>query len=223
MVTGTDDFRFQNILLVDDHPFILDGIRDMLSGEEDIKVNSVFGTAEECLDYLGSKSGEIDLVISDVSLPSKSGIEMCQIIKQKFPLIKVLMLSMFNSAGVVNQALLAEADGYMLKSSSKVDFLKGVRRVLDNGAYYSEDIMPHIKARLSAVSKSENIELTKREQEVLSLIVQEFTSSEIAEKLFISKKTVDHHRQHLLEKTNSKSTIGLVKYALEQRPRTNDR
>lgn len=218
-----EEGKIQHIILVDDHPFILDGIRNMLADEEGIVVIEVFGSAESALEFLKVQQQKIDLVISDINLPSKSGIELCSEIKSEFPLIKVMMLSMFNSGAVVNQALQAEADGYMLKSSSKLDFVKGVRRVLDNGAFYSEDIMPHIKARLSGVSKSENIELTKREQEILDLIVQEFTSSEIAEKLFISKKTVDHHRQHLLEKTNSKSTIGLVKYALQQRPVTDDR
>ena len=149
-------------------------------------------------------------------MPLMSGIELCKIIKEQFPHIKVLILSMHNSITIVKDALNAEADGYMLKNTGQDEFIKAIERVLGDGTYFSQDILPII-LNLFQKEKKETLKnaLSQREKEVLELIVQEYTSKEIAEKLFISKQTVDTHRIKIMQKTECKTRLGLSKYAIK--------
>ena len=112
---------------------------------------------------------------------------------------------------------MAEADGYILKNAGKTELLQALHRISNGGTYFSQDIVPIIynQYHKQKIQDEQLAQLSVREKEVLSLIVKECTSEEIAEKLFISKKTVDNHRQHLLEKTKCKSTVGLVKFAIK--------
>ncbi len=204
-----------NILLCDDHKIILDGISSML---HDTEYNIEFQTQDglSVLNKVKSNPGQYDIVISDISMPIMNGTELCKQIKQLFPRIKVLMLSMYSSSAIVKEALAAEADGFMLKNSGKEELLKALHRVMNNGTYYSDEIIPILYAQIEKEKRQlENLSiLSDREKEVLTLILKELTSEEIAEKLFISKRTVDNHRTHIMEKTQCKSTIGLVKFAL---------
>jgi DNA-binding NarL/FixJ family response regulator len=137
-------------------------------------------------------------------------------VKEQFPHIKVLILSMHNSIAIVKDALNAEADGYMLKNTGQEEFLKAIDRILGDGTYFSQDILPII-LNLFQKEKKETLKntLTQREKEVLELIVQEYTSKEIADKLFISKQTVDTHRINIMQKTDCKTLVGLIKYAIQ--------
>ena len=205
-----------NILLVDDHQLIIDGIKGMFAKDENLQFNFEANDGLNALDLIKANANEIDLVITDVNMPTLSGIELCGEIKKEFPHIKVLILSMYQNSTVVKEALQAEADGYIIKNAGKSDFLKAINRILDGGTYFSEAILPLIYKEVQKENKKKEALtiLTEREIDVLKLIVKELTSEEIAEKLFISKKTVDNHRQNLLHKTESKSTVGLVKFAL---------
>jgi DNA-binding NarL/FixJ family response regulator len=204
------------ILLVDDHQLIIDGIKGMFVGDEHLDFSFEANDGLNALDLIKTHSNEIDLVITDVNMPTLSGIELCLEIKKHFPHIKVLVLSMYQNSTVVKEALQAEADGYIIKNTGKLDFSKAIHRILDGGTYFSEAILPLIYKEVQKENKKKEAlsVLTEREIDVLKLIVKEMTSEEIAEKLFISKKTVDNHRQNLLHKTESKSTVGLVKFAL---------
>jgi DNA-binding NarL/FixJ family response regulator len=204
------------ILLVDDHQLIIDGIKGMFVGDEHLDFSFEANDGLNALDLIKTHSNEIDLVITDVNMPTLSGIELCLEIKKHFPHIKVLVLSMYQNSTVVKEALQAEADGYIIKNTGKLDFSKAIHRILDGGRYFSEAILPLIYKEVQKENKKKEAlsVLTEREIDVLKLIVKEMTSEEIAEKLFISKKTVDNHRQNLLHKTESKSTVGLVKFAL---------
>lgn len=204
-----------NILLCDDHKIILDGISSMLHDTEyNIEYQAQDGLS--ALNEIKSNPGQYDIVISDISMPIMNGTELCKQIKQLFPRIKVLMLSMYSSSAVVKEALAAEADGFMLKNSGKEELLKALHRVVNDGTYYSDEIIPILYAQIDKEKQQrESLSmLTDRELEVLTLILKELTSEEIAEKLYISKRTVDNHRTHIMEKTQCKSTIGLVKFAL---------
>jgi len=205
-----------NILLVDDHPLVLEGITHMFREEAQFEICSTFGSAEAVLADLVHDHNNVDIIISDIGLPGKTGIDLCREVKLIYPRIKVLMLSMYSTHEVVRQAVDAEADGYILKSAPRAEVLRAVERIMDDGAYYTEELLPILLNKYPAAKlpAEPERELSKRELEVLQLIVNECTSEEIADQLFISKKTVDHHRQHLLEKTRSRSTVGLVKYAM---------
>ena len=159
---------------------------------------------------------KFQLVITDISMPLLSGIEFCKIIKTQFPHIKVLILSMHNSITLVKDAISAEADGYMLKNTGQEEFLNAIERILNHGAYFSQDILPIILNQYNKGNTNQaKSALTQREKEVLELIVQEYTSKEIADKLNISKQTVDTHRLNIMQKTDCKTLVGLMKYAIQ--------
>lgn len=205
------------ILIADDHQLFADGIKSLLETSKEIEVLYMCANGQEALNIIENNPNAVDLILTDVSMPLLSGIDLCKIIKNKFPHIKVLIISMFNNATVVKESVLAEADGYLLKTSGKDVFFTAIHRLLEDGTYYDEKILPIIYNHFTKEKEAETQKpiLTERELEVLKLISLEFTSNEIAEKLFISKKTVDNHRHNILEKTNSKSTVGILKYAIK--------
>lgn len=149
-------------------------------------------------------------------MPVMSGTELCKAVKQQFNHVKVLIFSMYNSEPVIKKNILAEADVFILKTSGKEELLEAFHKIADNSMYFSLTLIPTIseliKKRPAACDKK-NL-LTEREIEILKLIVKEKTSEQMAQILNISKKTIDHHRARLLDKTACPSTIGLVKYAL---------
>ena len=205
-----------NILIVDDHQLVIDGLKSMLANEKSYIIRGEALNGQQALEMISSKPNEFQLIVTDITMPLMSGIELCKIIKEQFPHIKVLILSMHNSISIVKDALKAEADGYMLKNTGQDEFIKAIERVLGDGTYFSQDILPII-LNLFQKEKKETLKntLTQREKEVLELIVQEYTSKEIAEKLFISKQTVDTHRINIMQKTDCKTLVGLIKYAIQ--------
>lgn len=205
-----------NILIVDDHQLVIDGLKSMLANEKNYVIKGEALNGQQALEMITSKPEAYQLVVTDITMPLMSGIELCKIIKEQFPHIKVLILSMHNSITFVKDALNAEADGYMLKNTGQDEFIKAIERVLVDGTYFSQDILPII-LNLFQKEKKETLKntLTQREKEVLELIVQEYTSKEIAEKLFISKQTVDTHRINIMQKTDCKTLVGLIKYAIQ--------
>lgn len=204
-----------SIILVDDHNIVIDGLQSVLKNS-DFEVVGSASNGQEALNLINQKQNELDLILSDIDMPVLNGIELCRIVKKQFPKIKVIMLSMYNSPEIVKEVVAAESDGFILKNSGKHELLVALSRVVNNSTYYSAELLPLIYAQIikHQENKSALKLLSEREIEVLTLIVQEYTSDQIAEKLNISKRTVDNHRLHLLEKTGCKSTIGLVKFAL---------
>lgn len=205
------------IFLVDDHQMIIDGIRGMFSEHKDYDFVGHANHGLEAQEKIREHADSIDLVITDINMAGITGIELCKYLKTHYPAIKVLIISMYQNDSVITEALLAESDGYLLKTAGYKEFQLAIQRVMDGSSYYSEAIYPIIfKEYQKEKEKTELIQqLSPRELEVLQLIIKEHTSSEIADLLYISKKTVDNHRQNLLTKTQSKSTIGLVKYAMK--------
>ena len=205
-----------SLLIADDHQIVIDGISSMLAGNRHFIISATATDGQMALQQLQQLPVPVDILITDISMPQLSGIELCKQVKKSYPGIKVLILSMYHSVAVVKQALLAEADGYILKNAGRAELLKALHRIADGGTYFTEDILPIIYNQYQKEQSAAEAlqQLSKREQEVLSLIVREHTSEEIGKILFISKKTVDNHRANLLEKTGCNSTIGLVKYAI---------
>lgn len=204
-----------NILLVDDHRIMLDGIESMLQNSQ-YNIVGLCGNGDEAWAWINANEDKVNIVITDISMPIMNGIELCKKIKTTYHHINVLMLSMYNSAAAVDEVLQAEADGFILKNASKVEFINALHKIQNGGTFFSQEIIPFLYKQIIAERKKE-IELailTQREKEILEMIALEFTSDEIAHKLFISKKTVDNHRTNMLQKTHCKSTIGLVKFAI---------
>lgn len=205
-----------NIIIADDHKIVIDGIKSILSNTP-FSIIAEADNGQQAMDIISSSPEKYDVLITDISMPLLSGTELCKMVKHSFPKLKVLVLSMYSSTPMVKEAVLAEADGFMLKNSGKEDLLNALHKIMNDGTYYSDQVIPIIYSQIDKEKKQkENISiLTEREREILSLIVKEYTSEQIADKLFISKKTVDNHRTHILDKTGCKSTIGLVKFALK--------
>lgn len=205
-----------SIIIADDHQLVIDGLKSMLLKEERYHVVAEALNGQQALDQIIVDPEKFQLLITDITMPLLGGIELCKLVKSQNPHIKVLMLSMHNSISIVKDAVAAEADGYMLKNTGQDEFLKGISRIMEHGTYFSQDILPIIfntfqKERVLTLKSA----LTQREREILELIVQEFTSKEIADKLHISKQTVDTHRINIMQKTNCQTLVGLIKYAIQ--------
>jgi DNA-binding NarL/FixJ family response regulator len=205
------------ILIADDHQIIIDGVKSMLENHPVYEVVQEAANGQAAMDLISTAPDNYDLLIADINMPLLTGTELCKIIKHNFPDKKVLILSMYGSSPMVKEAILAEADGYILKNAGKNELLTALHKICNNGTFYSDEILPIILGQIEKEKKAKEntIVLTDREREILKYIVKEYTRDEIAEKLFISPKTVDNHRVNILQKTDCKSTIGLVKYALQ--------
>jgi DNA-binding NarL/FixJ family response regulator len=161
----------------------------------------------------------VDLVLTDIRMQRVDGLELTRMIKEEMPEIKVLVLSMFNDPEIVNKILSAEAEGYVLKNTGKDELLEAIHRISDGGSFYSSEVIASLMRKRNDPDKKKKKEaseiLTPREIEIVRLICAELTTAEIADKLFISPRTVDTHRKNILEKTSSRSIVSLIKFAYE--------
>ena len=207
------------ILVVDDHQVLIDGLKSLLKKESQIVFSHEANSGEEALRVLELHHQDIDIVLTDISMNGISGLELTEILKEKYPEIKILVLSMYNDPEIVNSILAAEADGYVLKNSGKAEIIDAIRKVHQGSSYYSTEViasfMKHRTEDRKQKKKDIHEILTAREVEIVQLICEELTTAEIAERLFISPRTVDTHRKHILEKTESKSVVSLIKLAYD--------
>ncbi len=204
------------VLIADDHQVFRDGIESILEDVEGMEVVAQAEDGKIVLEKL--KTITPDVILMDISMGDANGIETTQIVKKDYPQIKVLVLSMHEETDYIVKMLEAGASGYLLKDAGSNEMIKAIQEVYSGGTYYSQQVSAAIVSRLTnrnkKKEKQKGITLTRRETEILELITNEYTNPEIAEKLFISIRTVDTHRRNLLEKLNVKNTAGLVKYAL---------
>lgn len=205
------------ILIADDHKIFREGIASMIEDEEDMVIA---GQASDGAELLGIvKNAQPDIILMDIDMGDFNGINATKSIKEMYPQINVLGLSMHNESEFIIKILEAGASGYLVKDAGSLEMMNAIRTIYEGGNYYSQEIFPvfieHItKGTKSKESKKEST-LTKRETEVLKLIVEEYSNAEIAKELFISIRTVDTHKRNLIEKLKVKNTAGLVKYALK--------
>ncbi|MCG2613348.1 response regulator transcription factor [Terrimonas sp. NA20] len=206
-----------NILIADDHQMMIDGIRDMLDKEPAYVIKAEANNGQAAYERIAENPDQYHLLLTDISMPLLSGTELCKMVKAQFPHIQVLILSMYDNPAAVKEAVFAEADGYILKNAGRGELLKALQKLMAGGTYFAQDIVPIIYRQYNKqkLQDEQLRQLSAREKEILGLIVKEFTSEEIADKLCISKKTVDNHRANILEKANCRSTVGLVKFAIK--------
>lgn len=199
-----------NIYLIDDHKIFVRGVSSLINTESDLQVAGFSFDGKNILEFLNHHP--IDLVITDIHLPDISGIEITRQIKETLPQIKVIGLSMFDKAEVIQELIKAGADGYLIKDIEKSELLHAIRHVMSGHLYYSGAV-----AEVLLQSMTNKDLLTRREREIIKLIVEEKTNMMIAEALFISEHTVESHRKNIFRKTQTKSLVGLVKYAFENK------
>ncbi len=207
-----------NILIVDDHQIILDGLSKLIDGTTEIAITGAVASGTEAIEQV--EQARFDLVLLDINLPDINGFEVCRRIKTIRPELKVIALTMHDEAAYISKMSKMGVDGYLLKNTGQEELLSAIRTVVGGGSYYSAEVTQSLLAanRPKKATRTGMIQkLTRRETEILRLIVDELTTEEIAEKLFISPTTVISHRKSLLRKLNAKNTAGLVKNAYEFR------
>lgn len=207
------------IIIADDHHLIRDGLKSTLIDEPDLQIIAEAADGKEAL--LKTRELKPDILITDITMPFLNGIELTRIICQDKLPTKVLILSMHDSEDYINQALEAGSSGYLLKDSSKEEFLKAIRAINKGEIYCSGDVSKILLNKYLFTSKSkklkidaeEKLELTEREIEILRFISEGLSNKEIANNLFLSTRTIDTHRYNLMHKLNVKNTAQLVSLA----------
>ncbi len=197
------------LFLVDDHHIVLDGLKSMFDQDDRFEILGLASSAEDALLLMDKKSP--DILLTDYSLPGITGLELCVKVKAKFPTTKRVILSMHDEGGLVKQILKEGVDGYLLKSIQQTELKSALLQIAKGMAYVSPEITKLVLTDLSNDQPEEL--LTEREREILSLIAKENSNKQIAEKLFISERTVETHRKNIFRKTNTTSIVGLIKYA----------
>jgi DNA-binding NarL/FixJ family response regulator len=206
------------VMIADDHKIFRDGIKSILAKEKDIEVVEEAARGSEVIEKVGKSA--IDVIVLDIDMGEPNGIEVAEIISREYPDVKILILSMMGLHDFIIQALEKGAIGFILKNAGKDELLTAIRSVAKGDSYFSKEVsvilIEHLNKPRITRKRIADIPLSARELEVLRLIAQENSNPEIAEKLFISIRTVDTHRRNLLEKLGVKNTAGLVKYAIQK-------
>ncbi len=199
--------------IVDDHPIVIEGLKNLLKNESDIAIVGGFQTGAAILAYL--ETNQVDLILLDITLPDINGMELCLEIKKKFRSVIVLILSNRTERSIVLQTIQNGASGYLLKNSSLDELRLCITEAVKGSICYSKEVTEI----LSRPSRNELLaapRLTKREKQILKLIAQGKTSQTIGEELFLSPLTIDTHRKNLLQKFQVKNVAELIMSANQQ-------
>lgn len=197
------------IFIVDDHQLIIDGIQSLLNGSEAYTVTGYSNHPELVLEMLHNTPA--DILLTDVSMPGISGIELTRMVKKKFPALKVIAISMHGNSEVIKEMLNAGISGYILKNTGRKELLEALDKVVAGGTYFDENVTREILSNFS--KNEEESRLTNREIEIIRLINDELSNKQISDKLFISERTVETHRKNIFRKTSTQSVVGLLKFA----------
>lgn len=207
------------IILTDDHQILRDGIKALIASDN-IEIIGEASTGAALWQLLENRLP--DIILMDISLPDISGIELTRLLKERYPAIKVLILSMFIDESFIHQAIKAGVKGYLHKNTTREEMLLAIETIYSGSDFYSENVSNIIlktyieKAKSSIEDQGNPHELlSKREIEILKMFAEGFINKEIADKLFISIRTVESHKNHIMQKLNLKTQVELVKYAIK--------
>jgi DNA-binding NarL/FixJ family response regulator len=202
------------IFIVDDHPVVIEGIHSLLQNEKDIEWVGQAMNAQSCLGFFVNNTA--DVVLMDISMPGMDGVELCAVMKEKYPGVLILGLSTFNQGLYIKKMMENGASGYILKNSSKEELIKAIHTVNGGDIFFSGEVGQALQ-QYQKSSMTELPILTPREKEILELIAEGYTNPQIAAKIFLSQFTVDSHRKNLLAKLNVKNTASLIRLAVERK------
>ena len=206
------------IVLAEDHQIVRNGVKTLLEKEKDLKV---VGEAENGLETLKllENNPDVDIILADVNMPEMDGLQLAATVRENYPKTKVIILSMLDHEKYVVDAFDQGVKGYLLKNVDNKEMVFAVRHIFEGRPYICSELSMKMFKKVARqikkpeFSKDESIEFTQRELEVLTLIADGLTNQEIADKLFTSKRTVEGHRQNMIDKTGAKNTPALVQYA----------
>jgi DNA-binding NarL/FixJ family response regulator len=202
------------VLIADDHAILRDGIRSILESQEDIVVVGEASDGAEAVEFVSNL--QPDLVLMDISMPKTNGLEATRLIKERFPQVKVLILTQHDNREYIAPALGAGASGYVLKRSGRREMLNALRQVYEQGTFLTSNITQEVFQEYVPASrngKEEEHHLTERERQVLQLVVEGKSNKEVAMELGISPKTVSVHRTNIMSKLDVQNTVELIRYA----------
>jgi len=205
------------VFILDDHQMLIDGIKALLSHSKKYEVVGVETNGNKALQLI--KQLKPQLIITDINMPDMNGIEFTKLLRATDTEVKICVLSMHSEKAIIAQIIHSGANGYVLKNTGKQELLEALDKIME-GQYFisnniSIDILFDQNSASTALGQVPITKLTDRENEILKLIAQEFSNLEIANALFISERTVETHRKNIFRKTNTKSVVGLIKYAFE--------
>lgn len=205
------------IILVDDYHLFGQSLYSLLIQMPDVQHITVFKRGQEVLDFL--ENNEADVVLSDLQMPEMNGIELTTQIHQHFPEVRVLILTIDDEPHKIKQAIAAGASGYLLKDTDRAELEEAIRKLHQKLPYYSEKVLKIITTNPqdSKLISRELSQISTREIEVLKLIAMEYSTNEIAEKLFVSVNTIESHRKSLMKKLDVKNVVGLIKFAMRHK------
>lgn len=197
------------LFIIDDHQIIIEGIQTLLKDEADIEWMGSAKLPEELMSYL--KRDQPDILLMDIHLPQKNGLELCKEVKEKYPAINIIGLSTSDQASVIRKMLENGASGYLLKDASKQEIIHTIQLVSKGKEHVNFSVAEILKNKMPNESLPM---LTRREKEILELISEGLTNQEIATRLFLNSTTIDSHRKNMLTKFNAKNTASLIKIAM---------
>ncbi|MFY0608023.1 MAG: response regulator transcription factor [Cyclobacteriaceae bacterium] len=200
------------LLLVDDHELFLEGIVSLLEDVEGLEIVGRGGDGLEAIELIAETSP--DIILADLNMPNMNGTELVKHVKKHNPEIKIIVLTMHDDRPTVTEIMMAEAEGYVLKNTDRKELVTAITRVANGSTYYCNEVMSIILDKYKEEKRidAQTVQLTDREQEILQLIALEKSNEEIAEQLYISRRTVETHRKNILKKTEVKGVVGLLKY-----------
>lgn len=205
------------LAITDDHFMVVEGLKTMLKNVEDLKIIDTYHTIKDTVE--GITNNVPDVLLLDINLTDGNGIDLCKTLKQSHKNLKIIAISNLEDIAFVKQIIKNGANGYLLKNTDKTELIKAIKAVQNDELFLPESLKRLLlNDSLGKPSNSTFFipNLTRREKEVLALIVKEFTSEEIANELFITVKTVEAHRSNLIQKLSVKNVAGLVRVALEK-------
>jgi DNA-binding NarL/FixJ family response regulator len=213
MTEGTQPEAVIRIAMVDDHQMFIDGVRSLL--QQEATIDWVGEALSGPLALARMDQWQPHLVITDFSMPGMSGAEFTRSLKASHPHIKVLVVTMYNDPAILAEILDTDAEGCILKNTGRAELMQAISKIADDGTFYSAEVLQLALAATRKQKQEANrlAELTEREIEIIRLIAQEFSTAEIADRLFISPRTVDTHRKNILRKTQARTLVGLIRFA----------
>ena len=207
------------LIITDDHQIMIDGLLSILAHQPDITIVGVAKNGIQALAILAKE--QVDIVLTDISMPEMDGLELTRKIKQKYPQIKVIALSMHGDATHIDEMIEAGVSGYIYKNASNQELIEALTKVYDGRQYFSDEIAGTIMRSLSDHTRrkqeEEKVNLTDREKEIMLLIAREYSNARIGTELNISERTVETHRKNIYRKTSTSSLVGLIKWAYENK------
>lgn len=200
------------LAITDDQVIILNGLQKILADVQNIRITGVYNNGDELLEGIAKE--QPDVLLLDIQMPGKSGIELAAIITKQYRDIKIIALTNIDVVAQIKKILQQGVMGYLLKDANPATIINAIETVYGGEQYIQEQLRQQLLNSLSAGNAKQIV--TRREKEILQLIVDEFTNQEIADRLFLSLRTVENHRNNLLQKLEVKNTAGLVKVAIQE-------